>query len=80
MINALFHRSAAKHHNIPYSSLYNGMKNHGGVDFQGFSGRPSTILTPDEEEKIVRHVKWKAAIGYGVTWEMVRFNGISLEL
>ena len=46
--------------------------------FQGFGGRFSTILTPKEEQDIVDHVKWKAMIGYGVTWQMVGF-GISIE-
>ena len=80
MVNAFILRSAAKHYNIPYSSLYNGIKNHGGVSFQGFSGCTSNILTHDEEQKIVEHVKWKAQIGYGVTWEMVGLNDILLEI
>ena len=58
--------SAAKFHNVPYSSLYNGMKNYGGKDFQGFGGRQSVILTKDEEQKIVNHISWRANIGYGV--------------
>ena len=80
MINVFIHRSAAKYHNIPYSSLYNGMRNHGGISFKGYSSQSSSILTPDEEQQIVRHVKWKADIGYDMTWEMVRYNGISSEL
>ena len=62
----------AKYHGIPYSSLYNGIKNHGGEDFHGVGGRSSNILTPEEEQQIVDYVKWKSKIGYGVTWEMVR--------
>ena len=32
----------------------------------------STRLTPEEEQKIVDHVKWWAAIGYGVKWSMLQ--------
>ena len=68
-----------KHYNIPYSTLYIGIKNHGGTSFQGFSGRSSNIMTREEEQKIIEHVKWKAQIGYGVTWEMERMYSILLK-
>ena len=62
-------RKAAIAHGVKYTTLYNGIVHHGG-EFQG-SGKFSTRLTPEEEQKIVDHVKWRAAIGYGVDWSML---------
>ena len=58
-------------YNIAYTSLYKGMSNHCGEDFRGSGGQFSKILSQTEELEIVNHVKWKAQIGYGVTWERV---------
>ena len=57
-------RKAAIAHGVKYITLYNGIVHCGG-EFQG-SGKFSTRLTPEEEQKIVDHVKWWATIGYGV--------------
>lgn len=66
-------QSAANFHNVPYTTLYDGLKNHGGTDFQGAKGGISKVMTPEEEQLIVDHVIRKASIGYGVTWTMVSY-------
>ena len=63
-------RQAALAYNISYTSLWYGMVKNGG-EFQG-SGKFTDRLSPEEEKKVTDHVKWRASIGYGVDWQMLR--------
>ena len=63
-------RACARHHNIPFLSLYYGLVVNGG-QFSG-SGKSTNIMTTSEEKKVADFVKWKASIGYGVNWMMLQ--------
>ena len=63
-------RQAAQAYNISYGVLWAGMVKRGG-EFQG-SGQFTERLSLEEEQKVVDHVKWRASIGYGVDWAMLR--------
>ena len=63
-------KEAARTHNVKYTTLYNGVVNCGG-EFRG-SGQFTSRLLPEEEMKIVDHVKWRASVGYGLDWNMLR--------
>ena len=56
-------KEAARAHVVKYTTLYNGAVNCGG-EFRG-SGQFKSRLLPEEEIKIVDHVKWRASVGYG---------------
>ena len=61
---------AARAHDVKYTTLYNGLVNCGG-EFRG-SGQFTSRLLPEEDMKIVDHVKWRASVGYGLDWNMLR--------
>ena len=43
-----------------------------GGQYKGIGGRESKVLSSKEEKEIVKHINWKASIGYGVNWQMVQ--------
>ena len=55
---------------MKYKTLYNGLIKNGG-EFKG-SGRHTSNLTLKEEMRIMDHVKWRASVGYGIDWSMLR--------
>ena len=59
----------SKFYNIPKSTLYHLVKS--GGEFQG-SGKQSSCLTLEEEGAIVKHVKWRVAVGCGVDWRQLQ--------
>ena len=62
-------RGCAKFYKIPKSTLYDLVTT--GSEFQG-PGRKLRCLTPDEESKIVSHVKWRASVGCGLEWRQLQ--------
>ena len=62
-------RGCAKFYKIPKSTLYDLVTT--GSEFQG-PGRKLRCLTPDEESKIVAHVKWRASVGCGLEWRQLQ--------
>ena len=56
----------ARFYKVSYTTLYKLVESNG--EFRG-SGRHSTVLTPEEEELIVNHVKWRGSVGCGITWK-----------
>ena len=64
-------RAAAKAHSVSHSTLYRGIAQNGGQFENRNIGRFSMVFTREQEQKIRDHIKWKASIGMGVTWEMV---------
>ena len=32
------------------------------------SGKVSSVLTPEEEQLVIKHIKWRASVGCGLTW------------
>ena len=55
----------AKFYKVPYSTLHNIV--HKDVEFCG-SGKVSSVLTPEEEQLVIKHIKWRASVGCGLTW------------
>ena len=62
-------RQAAIAYGVSYNTLYDGVVKR-GAKFTG-SGKITKRFTPEEEVKIVSHVKWRASVGYGVDWPML---------
>ena len=64
-------KACAKHHGVKYKTLHAGLVQREGT-FQG-QGRSLKVLQPKEEQMIVKHVLYKASVGYGDSWETLRF-------
>ena len=69
-------KQATAAYDLNYSSFYYSCIENGG-EFQG-SGRYTKKLTHQEEMRIFEHVKWRASVGYGLDWAMLRL--LLLEL
>ena len=64
-------RECASQHQVAYSTLYRLFTDMNAAGFVG-SGRTQTCLNGDEETQIIKHVKWRAAVGCGVNWEQLQ--------
>ena len=62
-------RSCAKYYKVPKSTLYDLVTT--GDELKG-RGRKLRCMTPDEESKIVAHVKWRASVGCGLEWRQLQ--------
>ena len=63
-------RKCAKFHGIKYMTLYGHLSYRQG-QIEG-RGRKLSVLTPEEEQRVVQHILYWAAIGYGESWKTVR--------
>ena len=60
----------ASKNGLAYSTLHKLVTNP-DQSFKG-KGRKSPCLLPEEEQKIVDHVAWRASVGAGATWKQLQ--------